>query len=149
MAAHSSNIGAESSAVQTHLTIMQGIIQRMAENSRSCKVWCITIVSAVLVLVSRTPAPDYTLAALVPTVLFLILDTYYLALERAFRGSYDTFVSRLHAGELGDSDLYRVAPAGSVPRHFRATLRSFSIWPFYGALAVMIIALFVWGQAVR
>ena len=38
------------SAIQSHLTIMQGVIQRMAENSRSCKVWCVTLVAATLVL---------------------------------------------------------------------------------------------------
>ena len=139
-----SNINADSSAVQAHLTILQGIIQRMAENSRSCKVWCITIVSAVLVLVARTEGPEYALAALLPTVLFLILDTYYLALERAFRESYSVFVRRLHAGELKSADLYDVAPTGSVPRHFRASLKSFSIWPFYPTLAILIIGLFVW-----
>ena len=74
----------ESPAVQAHLTIVQGVIQRMAENSRSCKVWCITLVSAVLVLVAQTKEPQYALIALVPAFLFLVLDTYYLALERAF-----------------------------------------------------------------
>ena len=48
------SLNEESPAVQTHLTIMQGVIQRMAENSRSCKVWCVTLVAAVLVLVART-----------------------------------------------------------------------------------------------
>ena len=43
----------ESSAVRTHLTIMQGVIQRMAENSRACKVWCVMLVSAILVLVAQ------------------------------------------------------------------------------------------------
>ena len=46
-----------SSAVQTHLTIVQGVIQRMAENSRSCKLWCITLVSAVLFFAVRSGAP--------------------------------------------------------------------------------------------
>ena len=31
------SLGVESSAVQKHLEIMQGVIQRMADNSRSCK----------------------------------------------------------------------------------------------------------------
>ena len=35
-------INHESSAVRTHLENMQGVIQRMAENSRSCKVSCVT-----------------------------------------------------------------------------------------------------------
>ena len=49
-----SYLGHESAAVQKHLEIMQGVINRMAENSRSCKVWCVTLVAATLVLVART-----------------------------------------------------------------------------------------------
>ncbi len=42
----------ESASVQSHLQIMQNIIQRMAMNSTSCKAWCITIVSAILVIIA-------------------------------------------------------------------------------------------------
>ena len=31
----------QSPAVQKHLEIMQGVINRMTENSSSCKVWCV------------------------------------------------------------------------------------------------------------
>ena len=79
-----STLNENGSAVQAHLTMMQGVIARMAENSRSCKVWCVTLVAAVLVLVARTGEPQHALIALVPTLLFLCLDAYYLALERAF-----------------------------------------------------------------
>ena len=71
----------DSPSVQTHLTMMQGVINRMAENSRSCKVWCVTLVAAVLVLVAQTGEPQHALLALGPTLLFGILDSYYLALE--------------------------------------------------------------------
>ena len=128
-----------SAAVQKHLEMVQGVITRMAENSRACKLWCVTLVSAVLVLVARTEKPEYALIALIPAVLFLVLDTYYLALERAFRESYDAFVRKLHEGVLTSADPYRVAPSGSVMGHFVASLRSFSIWPFYPTLVLMII----------
>ena len=39
-----------SSAVHKHLEIMQGVIARMAEISRYCKVWCVALVAATLVL---------------------------------------------------------------------------------------------------
>ena len=58
-----------SAAVQKHLEMVQGVIARMAENSRACKLWCVTLVSAVLVLVARTEKPDYALIALIPAVL--------------------------------------------------------------------------------
>lgn len=133
---------AESSAVQTHLKIMQGVIERMAENSRSCKVWCVTLVSASLILVAMTDKPDYILVALVPVVMFLILDTYYLALERAFRGSYNTFVEKLKNDNISSSDLYIVKPTGTIPRLFMHSLRSFSIYIFYPIL--MISVLIIW-----
>ena len=138
----SADMNVNSPAVQAHLTIVQGVIERMAENSRSCKIWCVTLVSATLILVARTDKPEYALIALIPAVLFLILDTYYLALERGFRGSYNEFVERLHGNKVASSDLYLIAPDGSIPRHFGASLGSFSVWPFYPTLVAMI--LIVW-----
>ena len=132
----------DSPAVQKHVEITQAVIARMAENSRSCKVWCVTLVSAVLIVIARTEKPEYALIALIPAVLFLILDTYYLALERAFRESYNAFVRKLNGDGPTPADLYRVAPSGSVPRYFPASLKSFSIWPFYPMLVGMI--LIVW-----
>ena len=130
----------ESSAVQKHMEIMQGVINRMAENSRSCKVWCVTLVAATLVLVARTGEPQHALIALVPTLLFLFLDSYYLALERAFIGSQNAFVAKLHRGELGSSDLYRVVPTGMGWRLVgRCLLGSVSIWPFYLLVGVTIL----------
>lgn len=38
----------------------------MAENSRSCKLWCVTLESAVSFFVARSGNPEHTLIALVP-----------------------------------------------------------------------------------
>ena len=59
-----------STSVQTHLTILQGVIERMASNSKSLKAWCITIVAAILVVVAGKDKPDYVLIALIPIVMF-------------------------------------------------------------------------------
>lgn len=132
-------INHDSPSVQKHLEITQDVITRMAENSRSCKVWCVTLVAAVLVLVARTGEPHHALIALVPTLLFLILDAYYLALEQAFRNSYSAFVCRLHGGKLETSDVYGVASVGMglclVIRRFG----SISIWLFYPLVAATIL----------
>ena len=125
-------LGVESFAVQKHLEIMQGVIARMAENSRSCKVWCVTLVAAVLVLVARTGEPRHALIALAPAVLFYVLDAYYLALERGFSDSYGRFVCKLNDEQAEASDLYTVAPAGSPVRGtLWAMFKSFSVLPFY------------------
>jgi len=128
-----------SQAVQVHLEITQSVIQRMASNSSSCKAWCITLVSAILVIVADKGKPRYAFIAVAPTVLFLILDTYYLALERMFRQSYNSFIDKLHAGTVVASDLYAVSPSGNMRNTFFASLLSFSIWLFYSTLLVVTI----------
>lgn len=128
----------ESASVQAHLQIIQAVIQRMAANSTSCKAWCITIVSAILVVISDKGKPDLALLALLPSVLFLTLDAYYLALEKAFRNSYNAFVIKLHSGRLEVDDLYAVIPKGSMSVHQLEAVKSFSVWGFYSTLILLV-----------
>ena len=132
----------ESSEVDTHLTIMQGVINRMADNSRWCKVWCVTLVSAALVLAARTDNPHHTLVALAPIVLFLVLDAYYLGLERSYRWSYNRFVKHLHQGKLQREQLFRVTKLGSDACHLLISFGSPSIWLFY--VFIVATALTAW-----
>jgi len=127
-----------SPSVQAHLGILQSVIQRMASNSTSCKTWCITIVSAILVIVADKGKPNFAFIALVPTLLFFALDVYYLALEKAFRASYADFVKKLHSGVAKAEDLYAVAPLGSNSKHQREALKSFPVWGFYATLFVLL-----------
>jgi len=130
--------GANSEAVRAHLSILQDVIRRMAGNSASCKNWCVVLVAAMLVLVARTDTPAYALLALLPTLLLGALDAYYLALEQAFRRSYDDFVCKLHRGEVVLTDLYKVRPGLPVGRQLWISIRSASVLPFYGALTLTI-----------
>ena len=61
----------------------------MNQNSFQLKGWMITIVSALLALYAGSGNVLYIWAALVPTVLFWMLDAYYLQQERKFRGVYN------------------------------------------------------------
>jgi hypothetical protein len=134
------NLNDTSPSVQTHLSIIQGVIERMAGNSTACKTWCITIVSAILVVVADKNKPNLAFLAVPPVAIFGILDVYYLSLENGFRNSYNAFIDKLHAGKLLASDLYSMRPSGK----YRArALRSFSIWGFYVPL-LGIIALAWW-----
>ncbi len=134
----------ESSAVHKHLEIMQGVIARMAENSRYCKVWCVTLVAATLVLVARTGKADHALIALAPTALFYLLDSYYLMLEKGFRKSYEAFVGKVQTGKNCRSDLFGVRFEGSKARGFLWSMfMSFSVLPFYIAvIATVLLARF-------
>lgn len=129
-----------SQAVQSHLAILQNVIQRMATNSASSKTWCVTLVSAILVIIADKGKSQYAWLALIPTILFLVLDAYYLGLERGFRNAYNAFIRKMHNQALQPEDLFVVFPQGGLVRLFFASLASFSVWPFYGMLAAMIYA---------
>lgn len=133
------NLNEGSPSVQTHLGILQGVIERMAGNSTSAKAWCITIVSAILVVVADKTKSEYALIALIPTLLFSALDAYYLAMEKGFRNSYNKFVRKVHDGSLRPDDLYSVKPEGEMSRLQWESYKSFSVWGFYVVLTVLII----------
>lgn len=131
-------IDPEAASIQTHLGIIQNVIQRMSTNSTNCKAWCVTLVAAVLVIVADKGKPDYAWIALLPTVVFLALDAYYLALEKGFRNSYNQFVSKLRAGNLTEQDLYSVMPVGNMSKLQLEATKSFSVWGFYISLGALI-----------
>lgn len=132
-------VNESSPSVQTHLGIIQGIINRMAGNSTSCKTWCISLVSAILVVVANKNKPHLIWIALLPIVLFAALDVFYLALENGFRDRYADFVEKLHTDSLVSSDLFSVSPLGKQNEHQMKSLRSFSVWGLYLPLLVMVV----------
>ncbi|MCX5782443.1 MAG: hypothetical protein NT145_07050 [Elusimicrobia bacterium] len=132
-------ISESSPSVQTHLGILQGVIVRMATNSTSAKTWCITIVSAILVLVADKGKPNFAFLAFIPTLLFLALDVYYLALEKGFRNAYNTFIKKIHNKTLTAEDLFSVVPEGNQSILQIEAMKSFSVWGFYLVLSVLIL----------
>ena len=120
----------------------------MAENCRSCKLWCVTLVSAVLLFTVRSDNPEHALIALVPLVSLLFLDAYYLALERGFRASYDSVVRDLNSSATGHVALFAVERTGpSTLRRLPSCLISTSVLLFYAPLALTL--LLVWCLAAR
>lgn len=81
----------EISSVQLHLQMLQDVINRMASNSANAKTWCITLVSAIIILAADKENPQVIEYTLLPVIMFYILDVYYLAYEKAFRALYNKF----------------------------------------------------------
>ena len=137
------NIDIHSAAAQKYLEFLQAVINRMAANSSGCKTWCISLVSAIIVIIADKAKPDYVWIAIIPMALFLFLDAYYLGLERGFRDLYNTFISKLHAKNATDTDVYTLTPNNDLCSTISACM-SLSIWPFYGLLAAMLIITRLW-----
>jgi len=72
-----------------HMEMIQNIINRMASNSFLIKGWCVTLVAAVFALSARDSNTSFIAVAFFPTLIFWILDAYFLQQERLFRKLYD------------------------------------------------------------
>ena len=142
-----SALNLDSPSVQSYLGILQGVITRMATNSANAKAWCIALVSAIVVIIADKGKPNFVWISVIPIVLFLMLDSYYLALERQFRDVYNDFIRKLHFGTASVDDLFFVAPRAGVIATSMNIVKAFgsiATWPFYALLALMLIVVRAW-----
>lgn len=131
-------IDTESVSVHTHLALIQNVMQRMASNSAACKTWCITLVSAILVMIVDKGKEEFIYLGLFPIIIFALLDMYYLGLERAFKDTYDQFIYKLHSNILVIDDLYMIKPTDRNTCSLMKCGASPSIWIFYLSLFVLV-----------
>lgn len=128
-----------SSSLQIHVQMIQGVIERMATNSSSCKTWCVTMVAAILVVVADKGNLVLAWISILPIMLFAAMDAYYLAMEKGYRQAYTEFVSKLHSCKLTNADLYAMAPAGDRSKLQVSAIGSFAVWGFYVPLVMLTV----------
>lgn len=139
---------ADNPAVTAHINLLQGVINRLANNSASCKTWCLTLVGALVSFAGATHVPGIISFALVPVVIFGFLDTMYLAQERAYRDLYKTITGKIRNGSYVLADTYE-ARAPLPKRAFFSALRSWAVYPVYlGLILAYIFAYFTGWLAV-
>jgi hypothetical protein len=139
---------ADNPAVTTHINLLQGIITRLANNSASCKTWCLTLVSALLSLAGSIHNPALVKIALVPVVVFGFIDTRYLSQERAYRKLYKAIAGKLRRQDKDTytrgEDLFKAEATTTYWGTFCA-FWSWSIFPIYLGLIVAYFAADHWG----
>lgn len=126
---------ADNPGVIANITILQGIVNRLATSSASCKTWCISLVTALIALSGTTRNPGILAFALVPIAIFAFFDTMYLAQERAFRRLYSTLVELIRTQKYSIDQTYSTS-AKLRPADFLAFF-SWAIMPVYGGLAAL------------
>ncbi len=75
-----------------HLEMIQSVINRLANNSFTLKSWTITLVVATITFISKSEDKKYMMIVYFPIILFMILSTYYLFLEKLFRKLYENVI---------------------------------------------------------
>ncbi|PUD84493.1 hypothetical protein [Helicobacter pylori] len=113
------------------LKILQGVINRMAQNSLECKKWTLVLAVGVLSLKIEAISNSYGLCVLgVLLLCFWFLDAYYLTQERSFREQYQWLIeNRLKT----DERLFEVFPTHQTCRcaQFLCSMFSFSLFPYW------------------
>lgn len=128
--------------VQSHINMLQNIIQRMSSNCASCKTWCITLVTGLTVFFNKNLNTNVFYIFLIPIILFFFLDVYYLWLEKRFRDSHNNFIKKIHEETLNINDLFILTPSNNRFKLFIKALISISTWPFYLTLTIFVIIIF-------
>jgi hypothetical protein len=80
-----------------HLDQIQGVINRMGQNSFFIKGWSIALVTATLAVASQQLSLGVSLLALFPAASFWYLDSYYLHQERLYRRLYAYVAANGHS----------------------------------------------------
>ncbi|MDB5073366.1 MAG: hypothetical protein JWM87_4477 [Candidatus Eremiobacteraeota bacterium] len=74
-----------------YLEMLQGVITRMAGNEFSLRTWSVTLGTAVIgYAASKDGNTKAAFIAILPALVFWLLDAYFLSLERKFRALFNT-----------------------------------------------------------
>jgi len=126
-----------------HLELIQGVINRLGGNSFAIKTWAVGIISAILVLgVERQLRRGLILIALVPALVFWLLDAYYLRQERLFRSLYDAVRANKLPASAGPFAMRTKDYESEAPNTYPSVLFSATILPLYLLLAVIVLGVY-------
>lgn len=127
-----------------HLQMIQDIISRMAGNSFLTKGWCVTLVSAIIVLGAKETDKRFVLIAFLPVIMFWILDGYFLFQERLFRKLYDFVRGKEKDEEVDfsmDTSLINIEEKKRIT--WLNTMMSKTIIIFYSTVLIAIVLTFL------
>ncbi len=74
---------------QSHLEMIQGVVNRLSHNSFLLKGWSVILISALFALAANNAKVLFIYLAYFPAIAFWVLDGYFLQHERLFRELYD------------------------------------------------------------
>lgn len=125
--------------IVAHIQHLQTIAARMHESSRSAKNFNLVIVGAILTFGASTYKPNIILVALIPTLLFALLDAYYLRLEREIVDAQNQFLDASNDEKTATFlKLNLDSTLGHKIKSLFGSLASFSIWPYYLGMLISI-----------
>ncbi len=119
-----------------HLEFIQNLIARFNGNGFLIKGWAVTLVAALFALAAKDANERYLLVTYMATIIFWLLDAYYLSQERQYRCLYAQIARQAETDFSMDARHYAHGRNRWINSVFAQTLSV-----FYGSLAVLPILL--------
>jgi hypothetical protein len=127
---------------QSHLEMIQGVVNRLSHNSFLLKGWSVILISAFFALAANNTKVFFIYLAYFPAIAFWILDGYFLHQERLFRELYD-YVRGLEEDKIDFSMNTKVVK--DKVESWRRIVFSITLLIFHGTVfgAILIVMLIV------
>lgn len=119
-----------------HLTMLQGVMVRMGSNSFTLKALSATFGSAAIAVMATAQEPSnfYFVAALIPILIFWLMDAQYLRYERSYRKLFE----RVRRGEEVEAYDLNAEPFMSETGHVFKLAATWSVAWFYVAILISL-----------
>ena len=128
---------AKSDEKHKHLEFIENITARMGQNSFMIKAWTIALVSAAFALVAKENNHIFALVAAFPTIIFWLLDSYYLHQERLFIRLYCEVIEKATVDYSLSTSRF-----DKGWKDFFGSAFSKTIWPFYlGIISTLVLVI--------
>jgi len=89
-----------------HLGFIQGVINRMGNNSFLIKSWAVTLVAAIFALSAQDASKNFVYLALFPLIFFWWLDAFFLHQEKLYRILYEKVAKDISLSEHVSMNAY-------------------------------------------
>ncbi len=122
-----------------HLELIQGVVNRLANNSFAYKAWAITLVAVFILLATAIASPHLLPIALIPALGFWGLDAYYLRQQRLFRKLYDAVRSAETIALADGAFSMDTTPFDGEVASWLATACSKTLLWLYAPIAALIL----------
>lgn len=132
-----------------YISLLQENINRMATNSANCKTWLVTLVAAIMALqLTSAELRSVLWIALGLVVLFYILDSYYLSLERKFIFIEKGFVQAVNNKDDGELTKgifsFNIKSVKDKYATIWSAFGSPSTCPFYSIIFLIVLGVCIW-----
>jgi len=117
------------------LEMVQAIVARLANYGATLKNYCITLVTVVSGFAVTLQKPGIALLALMPIIVFSLLDAQFLRIERRYRSLFN----KLTREEWGVPPAFDISARSAPEVGYRSAFFSWSIMIFYLPLALAVV----------